>query len=434
MCRYCATVTTVTLQVAAPMPWPDMAEMSQFVAAARGLDPLEARAHLQRTFPAATADQLRFASLQAELQQQASTRFGPIAFELWWTRSGLEQASRPAVSTYRSKKILALGVTSVLDVSCGLGLDLVAYAQAGMAVTGLDLDGETASYAQANLSQLGIAGTVWQGDCRQLEHTTELLAEAWFVDPARRPLQMSATGGHRRILDPQQWSPPWSWVQSQRGRVPLLVAKASSAIEHDLVAGAQVEWLSVAGSLLETSVWWGDLPARRSAVGLTDTGAELFRVDVTDPEVTCTGLPKPGDFLVDPDPAIVRAHAVRDLAALVDATLVDPQLAYLVCRHPPSTSQLALGKWREVIHAGPYQPKVLRHECQLAGISHLDVTGRGRVLPVARVRKELRLGTPPANASASETVAATGGVLCFVGLGETRQTAVILTRPVGLMS
>ena len=79
----------------------------------------------------------RSALTLARSRQQAESKFGEIAQQLFFTPEALEQASDPLVSHYRSHDTAGL---SVIDAGCGIGADSLALAQAGADVLGIDID------------------------------------------------------------------------------------------------------------------------------------------------------------------------------------------------------------------------------------------------------------------------------------------------------
>lgn len=457
-------------------------EGAALIAAADPTDPLRGAAALRRQFPNADPELVRAAFTQAALAQRASGRFGQAGRGLLWTSDGLEQASRLAPARHRAARLLALGATSAADLTCGVGVDALALAAAGLSVLAVEADPDTAAIATANARRLaagevavgtlggsGIRGgpgqaghlAVRTGSCLDghvMAAVGEFGADAWFADPGRRGEARAADGQHRRIDDPDHWSPPWSWVRAQAGAVPVVMAKAAPGTEHEALLAAvpgcrgSVEWVSVAGDLLEACAtwlrndaapvsgsasapraatsqwplgpdgsWWGepDGPAGRSAVLLEESGEVLMRVCASGAEVTAAGLPAPGEVLLDPDPAIVRSGTVAEFAAMVGARLVDPHLAYLVADRPPTGAAQAAARAWQVLTAGTYEPRVLRAACADAGIVGVDVLGRGRKLHPEKVARDLRL----------RGGAGRRGVLVSMALGPQRTTGVVLGVP-----
>lgn len=449
---------------APPGPELDSALGRAVVEAARGLDPLAARGLLSHRFPDASADLIRAATVQAGLADRAEVRFGPGARDVLWSSDGLEQASRPSTSRHRAALLAAAGVGHVADLTCGLGLDALAFAAAGMTVFAVEQNPATAAVAAANGRRLGDGRVaVAVGSCadpavlRRAE-----AADAWFVDPSRRAGQRDRDGRHLRLDDPEQWSPPWSWVLAQARRIGaggpaspsmprVLLVKAAPGLPHEAIAQvpgcrAAAEWVSQDGQLLEACVtWWraetceaitspppdtDPGPIDRAAVILDADGNTLVRIDGATACATASKqrpsdadhLPHPpiaGDYLFDPDPAIVRAGLVADFATAASARVIDPHLAYLVSHTPlPPPLRPAARAWR-VLAAGPYDPRRLRATCAEHGIGHLEVTGRGRHLEPARVRRDLKL---PGGGQR--------GILVVMALGPERTTLACLCLPV----
>jgi hypothetical protein len=215
------------------------------------------------------------------------------------------------------------------------------------------------------------------------------------------------------------------------------MVKAAPGLPHDAISGipgcrVDAEWVSEDGQLLETCVtWWRDdsadvSPTGRAAVILDAAGGELVRITATlaapppgkddsTAERAATRPPITGEYLLDPDPAIVRSGVVGEFAAAAGARLIDSHLAYLASGTPlPAELQPAARSWR-VLDAGSYDRHRLRVMCAEHGIGHIEVTGRGRRLDPARVRRDLAL---PGGGRR--------GILVVMGLGSARSTYVCL--------
>jgi 16S rRNA G1207 methylase RsmC len=84
----------------------------------------------------AQPEQAAAALQQAALRRQAVDKFGPAAAAMFFTRDGLEQATRLVVADQHARRFVAAGVRRVVDLGCGIGADALAFARAGLAVVG----------------------------------------------------------------------------------------------------------------------------------------------------------------------------------------------------------------------------------------------------------------------------------------------------------
>ncbi|MGA8247636.1 MAG: SAM-dependent methyltransferase, partial [Nocardioides sp.] len=74
-----------------------------------------------------TAARVAAALTQVDLRARAAVKLGDDAARMYFTRDGLEQATRAAVARHRAARVAAAG-PSVIDLTCGIGGDLVAFA------------------------------------------------------------------------------------------------------------------------------------------------------------------------------------------------------------------------------------------------------------------------------------------------------------------
>src|SRR5262249_50085916 len=116
----------------------------------------------------ADGDRVAAALGQVELRQHAAAKLGADAGRMYFTREGLEPATRSTVARHRAARV-ALGGPSVIDLTCGIGGDLVAFARAGLTAAGIDLDPLRVEIARANLAALGLGGAVQVGDATTLD-------------------------------------------------------------------------------------------------------------------------------------------------------------------------------------------------------------------------------------------------------------------------
>jgi hypothetical protein len=320
---------------------------------------------------------------QAELRRRAVAKFGADAGRMFFTRAGLEQATRAEVAARRANRLADAGVTSIADLGCGIGADAIAVARAGIAVAAVDADELTAAAAAANAEALGLDIIVTHGRAEEVDITT---VDAAFCDPARRR-------GSGRIFDPKAFSPPWDFVTRLIDAVPRTVVKLAPGIDHALIpVGAEAEWVSVDGDVVEAAFWCGPLArvtrratllGRPSAPGNDRPHAELTGDGATEAPVSAVRR-----YVYDPDGAILRAHLVAEFAGTVDGTLGDPTIAYVYADKPAATP---FGRCYEIIDTMPFSLKRLRATLRDRGIGRLTIKKRGSALEPEQLRRDLRL-------------------------------------------
>ncbi|WBB92716.1 methyltransferase domain-containing protein [Verrucosispora sp. WMMC514] len=396
-----------------------------------GGDPLVAAAALRSAgVPAGLA---AAALTQAELRRRATGKFGPAAAGMFFTRPGLEQATRRVVADRRARRLRAAGVTTLADLGCGLGADALAAARAGIRVYAVEADPLTAALAEANARAAGLADlvTVECGDATAFDVSR---VEAVFCDPARR-----RAGTGRRIFDPNSYSPPWDFVTGLAERVPRTVVKVAPGIDHTLIPpGAEAEWVSVDGDLVEAALWCGELAevSRRATVLKEDAsggvaapadhqagggahhpaGGGTYRPDgLAEHQLTGTGAREAPvgavrRFLYDPDPAVVRAHLVAELAVDLDATLADPSIAYL---YADAARRTPYARCLEVTDVLPFSLKRLRTLLRDRRVGRVEILKRGSALEPERLRRDLRLaGDQPASLVLTRVATAPTVLVC----------------------
>jgi SAM-dependent methyltransferase len=336
-----------------------------------GAEELTVQAELRRTTP---ADRVAVAMGQAELRRRAVPKFGDLADQMYFTPDGLEQATRLSVSTHRAGRLQAAVTQTVVDLGCGIGGDLLAFARAGVLAAGVDLDPVRVAVAEANLAALGLAGAVQVADATAVDTTPFDVA---FADPARR-------SGRGRTFRADGWMPPWSFVERLLTRDACV--KVAPGIPHSLVPhGVEAEWVSDHGEVKEAALWAGRLAtvARRATV-IGDGGlATLTEED--DPGGDVGDL---GAFLYEPDGAVIRAGLVTAVAAGVGGRLVDHKIAYVTSEESFRTP---FARSYRVLEELPYREKQLRAALHARGIGTLTIKKRGIDISPEQLRKRLDL-------------------------------------------
>lgn len=332
-------------------------------------DPLAAAAGMRtRGFD---PDLAAAALTQVELRRRAVAKFGPDAAGMFFTRAGLEQATRRPVADRRAARLRAAGVASIADLGCGIGADSLAFTRADLAVRPIDADPLTAAVASANL---GV-----RVPCARAEDVSLDGVDAAFCDPARR-------SGSSRVFNPDAFSPSWTFVSDLMAAVPRTVLKLAPGIDHALIpAGAEAEWVSVDGDVVEAAFWCGPLASVQRQATLF-TGSDVHTL--TGSGMAEASVGPVGNVVYDPDGAVVRSHLVAEFAALVDGVIADPSIAYVyTSAHVPTP----FGRGYEIDDVMPFSLKKLRAELRRRDIGTLTIKKRGSALEPESLRRSLRL-------------------------------------------
>jgi THUMP domain-like/Methyltransferase domain len=317
------------------------------------------------------------AASQVELRRQARTKFGDMANRMFFTRDGLEQASRPEVADYHAHRLAGEGVRRVVDFGCGIGADALALARAGLKVIAVEMDPTTAAAATANLT--GVAEVV----CADAEVIVEQLlptSDGVFCDPARRT-------GSGRVWRVEDFTPSWSFVLRLLDRIRPAVVKLGPALPHRLIpADVDAEWVSHRGDTVEVCLWGSPMSSGvRSAMILPNhrlvVPSQLTRLPVSNPR----------GYIYEPDGAVIRAGGITVLGDSLSAALLDPAIAYLTSDQLTPTPYGTAFAIERVL---PYDLKVMRSWVREAGIGILEIKKRGLDVDPAQLRRQLRPSGP----------------------------------------
>jgi len=309
----------------------------------------------------------RFASDQASalletarLRQKAAARFGAAAQRMFFTAEALEQASHPLIVQHGR----VVHSAEVWDLCCGIGTDSIGFAAQGKRVCGVDIDPVRVAMARLNAEALGVQVSFHVGDAADVR----AVEGAIFFDPARR-------SAGRRLTHVEAYEPPLSTMK--RWQASEILVKLSPGVDLAEVEpyGGRLDFISVEGELKEAVLHPDPTqPQRREAVLVTTAGAVRC---VPSPLLPERELCPPLSFLIEPDPAIIRAGLVRDVAHQVDAYQMDKQIAYLTSDHP--VDHPGLRSWR--IQAWmPFHLKRLRAYLRAHHIG--QVTVKKRAAPI----------------------------------------------------
>ncbi|HIP72115.1 MAG TPA: class I SAM-dependent methyltransferase, partial [Anaerolineae bacterium] len=253
------------------------------------------------------------------LRQKAAVKFSR-AERMFFTRAALEQASSELVSGYRAERFRQAGCQRVADLGCGIGGDALALA-AVAEVTGVEWDPLRLAMAQENVRVYG-QGKRFHPLQADLQALTPFAVDGVFFDPGRRDEQ------GRRFYLVQQYQPPLALVDRWQEVAEYTAVKVSPGIHYDEIPpDAEIEFISLHGEVKEGVLWYDGFRAGAARQATLLPGSHTLTSNDLPGEDTAVTPPKA--YLYEPDGAVIRAHLVQALARQLDATLLDPEIAYL---------------------------------------------------------------------------------------------------------
>jgi len=306
----------------------------------------------------------------ARLRRQAGGIF-PEANRLYFDTEALQQSTSAPLAAHRARQLHERAEPGpVLDLTCGLGGDALALAR-HRDVIAFEKDPVRAEMARLNARALGLPLEVRTGDFR--DHPLPEHA-AVFADPARRK-------DGKRILSLAQADPPLSELPYRA----LVVKAAPGVTDEELPAGCEVEFVSHQRSCKEAVLWLGDLtrrPGRRASV-LTEQG---WLEVLNEGTPLAVGPLEPGMVLHEPDPAVIRAGALGEVARPLGAHLLDAQIAYLVA---PTFVPTPLAQSFRLLTVERFNLKTLVKTLRRLDVRPDEIKKRGSPLEPEQLRKQL---------------------------------------------
>ncbi|MBB3036192.1 THUMP-like domain-containing protein [Hoyosella altamirensis] len=318
--------------------------------------------HLRRWWPeyaAALAETVR-------LRRKARTKLCDA--EDWlFTQDALQQATPTAVARHRAVRLAS---RAVHDVTCSIGADLRELCRESRVVIGSDVDPVRLAMATVNVPDALLVRADALKPCSR---------DAVIVaDPARRT-------GAGRTFDPSALQPPLpDLVDACAGRD--FVVKCAPGLDYlKLEWSGEVEIVSLDGAVRECALWSPGLtehPNQTRATLLSSTGAS-FTLTGDEPDDISVG--PPGQWIVDPDGAIVRAGLVRHYAARFGLWQLDPRIAYLTGDIVPPGA-----RGHRVLTSVPLREKQVRRELSSRDCGSLEILVRGVDVDPDALRKRLK--------------------------------------------
>ena len=335
-------------------------------------------------------DLIAAALTQSRLRQRAASKLGERATSMLFTQDALEQATRLEIARRHAARLTDAGLTHVVDAGCGIGSDAVVFAESGLEVDAVELDESTAVLARHNLA----------GFAQVRVHVTDATTfrapadSAWWFDPARRVSGVAdITGKTKRTFSLEALSPSWETVRRRCETAPAGGAKLSPSLRHaDIPPGCEAEFVSYAGEVVETTLWWGravNTPGRTATIVDAHGGVIHAREVDAEPCPLVRSTEEIGRYLYEADKALTRSGLVGALSVKTSGAETDAGYGYVTSDALMDVGLLA--KRYEVLDVVSLNPKVLRPYLRERGIGNLTIKKRGVDIDPATLRKSLKL-------------------------------------------
>jgi SAM-dependent methyltransferase len=325
-------------------------------------------------------DALVRAALRLQEARERAVGRLPHADRLWLTRTALEQATAWAVAEHKAARFAGRG--EVVDLCCGIGSDAAAISH-HCRVTAVDRSPAMVLRATWNAEVLGRPE-------RFAARCGDVTAEDWtgrFVhaDPDRRD------GRDRPARWLEHYQPGLDWMHKLVATARGGAIKVGPAGDFPgKFPGCEIELVSLGGECREATIWFGELagPEPARATNLS-TGESLAGNPASSRRSVADMI---GGFLCDPDPAVVRAGLLDELALQHGMLRLDAEEEYLTAERLPVTSFVTTFAVEAVLPAGI---KDLRRHLRQQPAHHYEIKCRRLAIDVEDVRRQLPTGDAP---------------------------------------
>ncbi len=298
-----------------------------------------------------------------------------------------EQSSSEATAAAKD-----IGGTTLLELTCGLGVDTLHLSQRFDHVVTLERDPQLAAVAKENFQRLGVTNV--EVVCCSAEEYLENCTQKFdwiYVDPDRR-----GTKGEKRVLL-EDCSPNVLEVWSDMERISDRVAvKCSPMFDVDeafrLFPNCSVEVVSLGDECKEVMIYIG---AQEGVITATAVGRGAVWMEREDTMIT---IPQHFDterytHLIIPDVALQKSRLARRVLSEVGDIWSDN--GYCFCGGEGVAKikkNRHLARVETIDWIGEYEPKVIRQELKARGIKRAEILKREFPHSVDRITKQLHIG------------------------------------------
>lgn len=293
---------------------------------------------------------------------------------MFFTEEGLQQASSEVMGSHISARLG--GARRIADVCCGIGGDLVSLVR-GRDITAIDVSHLHMRIALANARVYEPDACV-RGVVSKAEDLRYGAFDVVYIDPARRI--------HGQRLMEGKSEPPLRWCLGLSTQTAVAVKHAPGLAHSAVPPDWEIEFVAEGRALKMSLLWSPALARARTRATILPKGDYL---DSNSPSGSHpVPVREPGIYLLDPNPAVTRAHLVENLAAQLGAWKIDEEIGFLSLDHPARTP---FARLLRVEASLPWHERRVREVLTAAGMGAVDIRRRGLAGDVDLIRRRLRL-------------------------------------------
>jgi hypothetical protein len=314
---------------------------------------------------------------------ESTGRFPPEwARQMLATDQLLQQASSMHLATYVGRSLVEQSAGEpIVDLCSGLGADAIGIALAGANVTGVDLSAEAILCAEHNATLADIAErcTFTRADVMEFDIPEGAIVH---IDPDRRV-------AGRRTVSLTDCAPSERFLRALTARTAGGAMKLSPAIDPETFddwPNASVEYISHAGTCRQCLLRWPGEEGARRATALTGELLDPVATSI-DAGYDYAPIEAPGEFLIEPGPAVLAADAVDALALEHGLWRIGAELGWLFGDEPVHTP---LAHAFRILHEVPGRVKDVRRAVADLDGGIVEVKPRGLRLDTDKLQRTLR--------------------------------------------
>ena len=345
------------------------------------------------------AELVAAAMTQSRLRARAVDKFGDFAGGMLFTTDGLEQATRLPIAARHAQRYAAADVSLVHDLGCGLGSDAMALSSLEIGVRAVDADPATARVAAVNLrhwpsaavvcaraEEVDLAGGGTAGDSRARRlarprttrergrrrpwtHETGLLARCHLPLVGRRCSRWPG-----RCRPPGPSSPPRCPTEPCRPAPRPSGRRGTGRCSSAPSGGAR-------------SSRQPDAPPR-SARRRRRRSSPQADAAPAHGHPGLTSVHDLGEWLYEPDRAVIRAGLTGALVAALDGAELATGVGYVTAAR---ARELPWARRYRIVEAMPLSTKRLARWLRDQGHDRVTIKKRGVTLDADVLRRQLKM-------------------------------------------